>query len=647
MIGREDEIRRHREKAKKYYTVVLFFFGLLVSRLVYLQIFKGEELKKFSDSNRLKKEKLTASRGILFDRDGKILVDNRASFDVILLSQYYSFNEKENQRLATVLGMDLKDLERKLAKVNRVPSYYPILMKADVTKDVLAGIEMDTDGFKGVDIEANVQRRYPFGDMAAQVFGYLGEVDPKDLIQDKKLLSGDYIGKSGLERYYDSELRGRNGVGYVEVDAMGRRKKTEGAEKLLGFVSQTEPLSGNNFYLTLDLDLELAAANALKSRNYNGTVVALDPRNGEVLALVNYPSYDPQKISGREVNPKIWAQLLTDKDKPLRNRAIQDHYPPGSTFKLLVAIAALAEGIVNPQTTMNCYGHLPFGRRNFNCWKKHGTIDFVKAIQQSCDVFFYNLGIQLGIDKISKYARLFGLGSRTGIKLRDEQPGLIPDSEWKKKRFGEAWQPGETLSVAIGQGYVDVTPLQLAMAYSAIANNGFLYRPYLVRKIESRTGEISKEFKPELVRKIDVPNEVFNVVKEGLMKVVNEPGGTAFASRSNKTIISGKTGTAQVRAFADISKAKCENLTIKDRHHGLFVGFAPKENPEIVVMAIAEHGCHGSAAAHVVKDVIETYMVKKVAKEADVKNEIPNLKNESVQKQSSSIPSVGGQDEEE
>jgi len=614
MIGREDEVREYRERVKYFYAAIFLAFCLIGSRLVYLQILKGEELRKFSDGNRLKKERLFASRGIIYDRNGKVMVDNRASFDVVLLSQYYNFSHEINERLAKALGIEKLEMERKLGKVAKTPSYYPVLLKADVAKDVIAAVEMDALGFKGVDIEWNVQRRYPYGDISAQLFGYIGEVSPRDLVGDAKnyLQSGDYIGKMGIERFYDGDLRGINGVGYVEVDAMGRRKKTGAEERLLGFVAQTEPIPGNNLYLTLDADLEVAAANALKSRNFNGSVVAMDPRSGEILAMVNYPSYEPQVISGREINAKVWKELREDKDRPLRNRAIQDHYPPGSTYKLFVAIAGLAEGIINPKSTINCNGYLPFGKRRFNCWKRHGPTDFLKAIKESCDVYFYQLGLSLGVDRLAKYARLFGFGNRTGLKLAGEQRGLIPDSEWKLKTFNEPWQAGETLSIAIGQGYVDVTPMQLVLAYAAIGNGGFVYRPYLVRRVEGRNGEIIREYQPELTRKIEVPKEVFDIVKEGLYQVVNE-GGTAARSKSSRTVMSGKTGTVQVRAFADISKIKCENLEIKDRHHGWFVGYAPKENPQIAVVAIAEHACHGSSAAPIVKEVIDAYFEKQPA----------------------------------
>lgn len=614
MIGREDEVRRYREHVKFYYAGILVALGFIVARLFYLQIMKGEELRKFSDNNRLKKERVFASRGMIFDRNGKVIVDNRASFDVVLLSQYYSFAPEENIRLAKALKMEPEELERRLSKVNRAPSYYPVLLKSDVSKDVLAAIEMDAEGFRGVDIEINVQRRYPFGDISSQLLGYIGEVDPNDLKDKRKnFQKGDYIGKMGIERHLDAELRGLNGVGYVEVDAMGRRKKSETNERLLGFYTQTDPIPGHNIYLTLDSDLEEVAAHALKSRDFSGSVVALDPRSGEVLAMVNYPSYDPATISGREVNAKVWSALAEDKDRPLRNRAIQDHYPPGSTFKLIVAIAGLAEGLVTPKTSVTCNGSLPFGKRTFNCWKHHGPVDFVRAIKESCDVFFYKLGLQLGVDRLAKYSRLYGFGARTGIKLPGEQKGLIPDSEWKLKTYNEKWQEGETLSIAIGQGYVDVTPLQLVSAYSAIGNGGFIYRPYLVRRVESRSGGLIREFQPELVRKIEVPTEVYDAVKEGLYRVVNEAGGTAFASRSKKTIISGKTGTAQVRNFGDIKKAKCDNLDRKDRHHGVFVGYAPRDNPQIAVVAMAEHACHGSSAAPVVKEVIDAYFEKQTA----------------------------------
>ncbi len=621
MIGREDEIREYRRRANFFMVLVFIACSAVGIRLFFLQILKGDELRKFSEANRLKKERLYSTRGIFYDRHGKVIVDNRASFDVVLLSQYYDFLDETNVRLAKALNITVAELEKKLSKVNRSPSFYPILLKSDVDKDVLAAIEMDAVGFPGVDIETNVQRRYPYTELGAQLLGYTGEVTPNDIRNDpkKELSMGDYIGKMGIERVFDARLRGQNGVGYVEVDAMGRRRKVEGNERLLGYVSQKEPTQGDNLFLTLDADLQAVAGQAMKSRSFEGSVVALDPRSGEILALVNFPSYEPGAISGREVNPKVWQDLSTNKSRPLRNRSIQDHYPPGSTFKLFLALAGLAEGVITPKHTINCNGSLHFGNRKFNCWKRHGSVDFIKSIRESCDVYYYQLGNTLGVDRIAKYARLFGLGQATGLKIGSESRGLIPDQEWKKKTYKDIWHPGETLSVAIGQGYVEVTPLQLVSAFAAIANNGFLYRPFIVRRIENREGETVKEFQPELVRKIELPPNVFENTREGLFQVANAPGGTAiFSGHSKMTSISGKTGTAQVRAFADIMSSKCETMPYLYRHHGWFVGYAPRENPQIAVVALAEHSCHGTAGAPIVREVIEAHLTKQAALAGDL-----------------------------
>lgn len=613
MIGREEEIRLYRDRVNLFYFIVTAALSLVLLRLFYLQIVNGEELRRYSEANRLKKERLFPPRGIIYDRNGAVIVDNRAAFDVVLFSQYYPFDETTNSRLAKALQLSLEELERKLSKARKQAAFHSTLLRANVPPDVLAAIEMDAEGFPGVDVEPTVQRRYPHGDVAAQLLGYVGEVDTGDVKEDasKKLQPGDYIGKMGIERYYDRHLRGENGIGYVEVDSRGHRKKAEQGERLLGYSAQTEPVPGHNLFLTIDLDVQLAAAKAMRDRNFNGTVVALDPRSGEILAMVSFPSYNPGLISGREVDQKIWGSLSQNPERPLRNRAIQDHYPPGSTFKLLLSVAGLAEGVINPKSTINCAGHWQFGSRRFHCWKRHGLVDFFRSIRESCDVFYYQVGDKLGVDRIAKYARLFGFGAKTGIRLSGEQTGLIPDSEWKKKTFKDIWHPGETLSVAIGQGYVTVTPLQLVTAYSAIGNGGFVYRPYIVRKIEQKNGKTIRDYQPELLRKIEVPPEIFDAVKEGLYEVINTPGGTGVRSGSNYVAISGKTGTSQVRSFSEIMKQKCENMPVKDRHNGLFVGYAPRENPEIAVVAVAEHSCHGSIAGPVVKDTIEAYLQKK------------------------------------
>jgi penicillin-binding protein 2 len=613
LIGRENEIRNYRDRVGLFTVLMIAAMSVLISRLFFLQILNGEDLRRFSESNRLKKERLAPTRGVIYDRQGRVIVDNRAAFDVILLSQYYPFTPEVDARLAKALQMPPEELEKRLSKARKSKTFHPVLLKADVPKDVVAAISMDAEGFPGIDVEATVQRRYPYGEMAAQLLGYIGEVDTSDMRGNAALQLGDTIGKMGLERTFDKDLRGVNGIGYVEVDARGRRRLTQEGQRLLGYVTREDPQPGDNLHLTIDIDLEAAAAAAMEARQFYGSVVAMDPRSGEVLALVNTPAYHPGKISGREVDSEIWRALSQSEHRPLRNRAIQDHYPPGSTFKLFLALAALKEGIATKNTTVNCRGGMKFGSRRFNCWKTHGTVDFVGAIRESCDVFFYQMGIQLGIDRIAEYARLFGFGSQTGIGVSGEQKGHIPDSVWKQKRFNEPWQPGETLSVAIGQGYVDVTPIQLVSAFAAIGNEGFLYRPHLIRRVEKTSGQLVKEFTPELLRRIELDPAVFGAVKDGLFEVVNNMKGTGIRSRSVKTVLSGKTGTSQVRAFANIMSKKCEKMDYKDRHHGWFVGYAPRDNPEIAVVAIAEHSCHGSLAGPVVKDVVEAYFDKKAS----------------------------------
>lgn len=642
MIGREDEVKEYRTRIWIFQVPIVIGFFILVGRLFFLQVIKGNELRSFSEANRLKKEKVVAARGRIYDRNGKVIVDNRAAFDVVLVSQYYSYHEDENRRLASALKMDPQEFERKLSKINRGPSYAPGLLKSDVSKDLIAAIETAPSGFLGVDIESNVQRKYLFGEVGAQLLGYISEVGKKDIKSDPKLQMGDFIGRTGLERFFDSALRGQDGIGYVEVDARGRRRASENSDKILGYFSQTEPSPGNSLYLTIDIDLSNRAYQSMKEHEFNGTVVALDPRSGEVLALVNLPSYDPEKISGREVDPNLWSRIQKNPDRPMRNRAIQDIYMPGSTFKTIVGIAALAEKVAKRSTGMDCHGFIKTGNHKLNCWKTHGWTDFVKALRESCNVYFSQLGAQLGIEAIANYARLFGFGSVTGILPNGEQKGLIPDSDWKLKALKQEWLPGETLSAAIGQGFVTITPIQLVNAYATIANEGARFKPFLIRRIERPNGELLEEFKPEKQADIKLDPEVWKAVKEGLFEVVNRPGGTAVVSgRSQKTIISGKTGTAQVRGFSDISRVKnCMALPEKQRHHGWFVGYAPKDQPEIAVVALAEHSCHGSSAAPIVRDVVEAYFDKINLEKGIPVDEVSkkNVKNSGKPKKSIQVP---------
>jgi penicillin-binding protein 2 len=406
------------------------------------------------------------------------------------------------------------------------------------------------------------------------------------------------------------------------VDARGREIAALGKDQILGsYPETTDYVPGRNMTLTIDKDLQKIAYDSMMANKRIGSVVAMNPQSGEILTMMNSPSFDPNNFS-TGISPDTWAGLVNDPFKPMRNKVIQDYFPPGSTFKAVVAIAAIEEKIINPYTTFFCPGFLKFGKRPFHCWKPsgHGSVNVYGALEKSCDVFFYHLGLMLGIDRIAKYARKLGLGAKTGILLDGERGGLIPDSEWKKRTLGEEWQPGENLSVTIGQGFIATTPLQLLTAYSAIATNGMVYLPYVVSKIQDADGQVRKEFKPKLLhdaQKKDFPGDVsisqatFDIVKRGLGGVFSGEHGTAKAFRIPGLPIAGKTGTAQLfQISAEKIYAHCEKMDIKQRHNGWLIAFAPIEQPRIAIVVHAEHACHGTAAGPVLHDLMLAYFKK-------------------------------------
>ena len=404
-------------------------------------------------------------------------------------------------------------------------------------------------------------------------------------------------------------LRGKDGHEYVEVDALGRKKRHINIDNFFEGVDNRPSLPGKNLRLTIDKDLQLSAYEAIGEKV--GAVVALKVDTGEVLAMVSKPGFDPSQFS-RGLTSKYWSSLINDSRKPLRNHTLQDHYPPGSTYKPIMALAALEEGLFTDKTTVNCNGGFNLGRR-YHCWKKygHGKVDVYKAIRESCDVYFYKIATKLDIDVLSKYASFFGLGQKTEIELKREKPGLIPTREWKQKRFGKDWVKGETLSCIIGQSYVLATPIQLAVAYAGLATGGKIYKPYVVKEVFNNSGKVEKRYKPQLVSEHSFKKENIDIIKEALHQVPNNPKGTAWWKRGIGNDMSGKTGTSQVTRFSsDKIYTKCTEHEYKFRHHGQFVAYAPRENPQIVVSAIVEHGCSSSKAIPLVEKVISTYMKK-------------------------------------
>lgn len=617
MFGEEDNVKRHKPRATIIANIIVACFGLLLARLWYLQVYKGEQLHEFSIQNRLRKEVVWAPRGKIYSRDQQLLVDNIPRFDAILTPQFLHDRDQTIKKLAEILHTKVSSIEAILNKYSYQARYRPIVIKKDISFAELAKIESLNFELPGVTVDTFISREYRDKEAGAHLLGYISEISQEQLPKLSKRDSynyrlGDFIGQFGVEERFDKFLRGKNGHEYVEVDARGRRKKYINTDNLFKGIKDKKPSPGNNLEITIDRDMQLAAYEALKDKV--GGLVALDIDTGEVLAMVSSPTFDPSQFS-RGLTPEYWASLRDNKFKPMLDRNIQSHYSPGSTFKAITAIAAFEEGIIDEETEVNCQGSFRLGRRLYHCWKRggHGKTKLVKALRESCNVFFQKAASKMDIDRIAKYAKMFGLGTRTGISLPREVSGLIPTKEWKEERFGKPWQGGETLSCAIGQSYVLASTLQLAQAYAIIANEGKVFKPYIVNKIYNKDGEVIKEVEPELVSSFKLTNPAtLKHVKRGLYEVANAYKGTAFYRRGKGILMAGKTGTSQViSASAENVYQKCEEMEYENRHHGVFVAFAPYNNPKIAAAAIVEHGCHGSsAAAPVVEKVISTYVKK-------------------------------------
>lgn len=592
-------LREQREPTRRLLILtigVTVLFFVLLARLWYLQIVKAEDFYSLSENNRLRLVPVAASRGTLVDRNGTILVNNRASFSVAVMPQEVVDKEQLITTLAKLLALDPTDLRERWVKGRRHSRYQPIILASGLSRDQVEILEENRLFLPGVDVAMHPIRDYPHGELGAHLFGHLGEMSEHEMGSSrfKGYNPGDYVGKSGLERSWEKELHGVNGGRQIEVDAMGR---------LLRTVSELNPTSGNSLVLTIDLAIQQQAEAAFGDKA--GAAVALDVHTGEVLAFVSNPEFDPAQFAGR-LSPEQWNKYLNDPRHPLENKALKGQYPPGSTFKIITALAGLEEGLIDEKTTVFCSGSHKHGNRAFRCWNRngHGSVDLKKALRESCDVYFYRLGEQLGVDKIAFYARKFALGQPLGIGLDHEKAGLVPTSAWKMKRFGTKWLTGETLPVAIGQGYLLMTPIQLAAMTAAVANNGTVYRPHLVKKVISPEGVVLRQFSPEIIAQAGLRPESYRLVSKGLFAVVNESGGTGGAARLYEVKVAGKTGTSQVVKLRDGRGF----IPYQYRDHALFVAYAPVEKPEIAVAVVVEHGEHGgSAAAPIAGRILRTY----------------------------------------
>ncbi len=571
--------------------IVVGVFGVLALRLWYLQIIGADHYRSLSERNRIRYVAIQPPRGTIFDRHGTLLVDNRPAFTLSVLRQEVGDREALFADLARLLEIEPGILEDRWRAGQSLPRYRPLPLLEDIGRDAMERIQENSVNLPGVLVEAKPFRAYPFGDMAAHLFGYLGEVTEEDLRQAEfeGYRSGAMIGKTALERLHEDRLRGEHGQKRIEVNVRGNELRQ---------VTTRNPLPGQSLYLTIDTTLQKAAEEALGEKA--GAVVALDVNNGEVLAFVSRPSFDPAWFA-RGVTSEEWNSLIENPQHPMTNKVLRGQYPPGSTFKMVVALAALEAGTASASTTVSCDGSMHLGTHEFRCWKKegHGSVDLHKAIKESCDVWFYRVGLETGVDRIAGASARFGLGEPTNFPFGGERSGLIPSRAWKKRRFGTNWYDGETVITSIGQGFVLTTPLQLAMMTAALANGGTVWRPQVVQKIVSLDGEIDWRLKPEKLSESTWPAEALRVVRRGMDAVVNEAGGTASRSRLETVRFAGKTGTAQVvkRKADDEEEEKLEQIPYRFRDHALFVSYAPYVNPQIAVAVVVEHGGHGSSAA--------------------------------------------------
>lgn len=573
-------------------------FGGLALRLYKLQVGEGDTWRSLSENNRIRLQRIAATRGLIYDRNAEPLVDNRPSFDVVVVPEDTTDLEATLRQVLAHLGVDDADVQALLASARQRPPYEGLMVQRDVDWGAVVTLETHQLELPGVSLDIGPLRTYPYGPVAAHLLGYVGEVSSTELEKNPSYRMGDLIGKFGAEKSWEERLRGVPGGQQIEVDALGRKLR------VLSRVPQTQ---GHNMILTLDRRLQAFTEQLMAE--HDGAAVVLKPDSGEILAMVSNPSFDPN-VFARGIKRAEWRALLEDKKNPLNNRAIQGQYPPGSTFKIVTAAAALEEGAVTPFTRIFCGGRYRFANRDYRCWKRggHGSVDLHRALVESCDVYFYQVGQRLGVDAIADYAHRLGLGEPTGIALDHEKPGLIPTSAWKKQRFGEPWYSGETLSVAIGQGYVLATPLQMANVVATVANGGTRFQPHFVARIENAAGEVVEHMPAKVFGEAGLRKSTLLQIREALRDVVNASNGTGKKARLDTIDVGGKTGTSQVFKMGR-QQIKTHNLPKHLRDHAWFVAFAPVDAPEIAISVLIEHagGGGGAMAAPIAHDVADFY----------------------------------------
>jgi penicillin-binding protein 2 len=603
VFGREDKVSPIRITAVQYISLVVFL--ILGFGLWRLQVAGSDYYAGLAERNRVRTVPILAPRGKILDREGRIIVDNYPSFSALLLRDQTRDLSSDVEKIAAGLHMDAKDVRDRIAKFRNTPQYQPLFLKDDITPDELAFIESHRNEIPELDTIMAHRRLYPKNGFMAHAVGYVGEVseDMLNLPAFEFYKPGDIVGKSGVEQFYNDILMGKDGSRREVVDSRGR---------VVDNLTEVAATPGNQLRLTVDLDIQIAAEQALEGKR--GAIIAMDPKTGEILAMVSRPTFDPNQFAVR-LTRDYWNQLVTDEGKPLMNKAIQAQLAPGSVFKIIMATAGTQEGIAQ-NLNVNCGGGANFYGRFFKCWvvaehRTHGSVDLKKGIFQSCDVYFYTLAERLGIGKIAKWATMLGMGQKTYVDLPQEVSGVMPSEEWKVRNFKQKWYAGETISVGIGQGAIAATPIQLMRAIAAITMEGKLVRPHVV-KFDSLPEDVRGHFKEIAARApeqttVPIDSQSWELITDAMTEVVN-PIGTAPSAHLNGIDFGGKTGSAQT--ISNAAKAKLTGDKSKFKDNGWFVGVSPRRNPDIVVAVLIEQGEHGYLAARTAALVIKAFVEK-------------------------------------
>ena len=590
---------------------VLALLAILLARFVYLQVARHDHYQTLAESNRISVVPIVPNRGLILDRNGVVLAHNYSGYTLEIIPNRTADLEATINELSTLVEITPKDRKRFKKLLAERRNFETLMIRNRLTDEEVARFAAQQYRFPGVEIKARLFRDYPYGEKTAHLIGYVGRINQTDVAQLEEndlaanYRGSDYIGKTGLEQSYESELHGTTGVEQVEVDSGGRAVR---------MLSRIPPSSGNALVLSIDAKLQEIAFQSFG--NYRGALVAIDPNNGEVLAFVSKPGYDPSLfIDG--IDTQSWDELNNSPDTPLNNRALRGQYPPGSTIKPFMALAGLHYGERSPSFTISDPGYftLPGSSHQYRDWKKggHGSVDLFKSIVVSCDTYYYGLATDLGVDRIFSYLSRFGFGKKTGIDLEGETSGLLPSQEWKKKRYQQIWYPGDTVSVGIGQGYNLVTPMQLALATATLANNGIGYKPHLVREVRSAHINENHAISNEPLLDLGIEPAHLDLVRRAMV-AVTQPGGTAVQAAAGAPYhIAGKTGTAQVIGMKQGEKYVEDQVQERHRDHAWFIAFAPAEQPRIALVVLVENGGHGgSTAAPIARKVLDYYLLGKV-----------------------------------